>query len=173
MHCSLIICNQAINATVLLRSYLCQCQYKALPIFKRPLTIPWQNLCSTITFVLFRSAFFLESADSPIAPKAVWRFCIDYIQLWAVVVCKLPSCTKVQSCPPTSSLQLLKTLFGSQVLVFLRGESQESLECHMVSPKSLSPCPPPHVGTQAPKLGPSALVHCAICWWVHNQTLQM
>ena len=77
---------------------------------------------------------------SPTAPKAVWRFCIDYIQLWAVVVCKLPSYTKVQSCPPKSSLQLLKTLFGSQVLVFLRGESQESLECHMVSPKSLSPC---------------------------------
>ena len=31
---------------------------------------------------------------------------------------------------------------------------------------------PPHIGTQAPQVEPSALISCAICWWVHSQPLQ-
>ena len=42
------------------------------------------------------SQLFVGSGDFPnYPPKAVWRFCVDHIQLWAVAVYKLPSQTKV------------------------------------------------------------------------------
>ena len=75
---------------------LCQYQYKSpANIFKAsrepltnfhgrplPLSCPGQPSFSDVLI-------------SPIASKSVWRICVDVIQLWAIVVCKVQYQTKV------------------------------------------------------------------------------
>ena len=90
---------------------LCQCQYKAPEnIFKDPRN----HLTKNYGLLLLLSSPVLLSFSgvliSQIAPKAVWRICVDHIQLWAIAVCKLPLQTKVAIMPTDFRLVIIETI---------------------------------------------------------------
>ena len=75
--------------------------------------------------------------------KVVWRMCAAHIQLWAVVVCKLPSQTKVAFKPNNIRPVIIEykyMLLGSQVSSFLRGRYRELVDCHKVPYNSPTSC---------------------------------
>ena len=70
---------------------------RSLTIFKGLPATSWlvdHHVCPFPVSILSREYSLSWVLISPTAPKAVWRICVDHIQLWAVVVCKLPSQTK-------------------------------------------------------------------------------
>ena len=72
-----------------------------------------------------RSTFFLGMLVSPVTPKAVWRICVDRIQLLAVVVRQLLSATKVIIMSTVIWPVIIEIVFGSHILGFL-GENVEN-----------------------------------------------
>ena len=67
-------------------------------------------LWSTITFVQSQSTFFSGVLISPTAPKAVYRICVDHIQLWAVAVCELRSQNKFEIMPTNNRPLLVENI---------------------------------------------------------------
>ena len=90
------LCHRFALQLVEICQYICQYQYKALGIHKRPL-VTHLTICYGRPSPLYCPSQPSSSGVliSPIAPNAVWHICVDHIQLWAVTVCKWPSQTKV------------------------------------------------------------------------------
>ena len=75
---------------------------------------------------------------SPIAPKAVWRFCVDHIQLWAIAVCKLLSENIVLIMPTTTQPVIMENDIQFYGLGLCQREMPRTLwqmECHRVPSK--------------------------------------
>ena len=68
---------------------------------------------------------------SPIDPKAVYRICVDHIQLWIVAVCKLHFQNKMVIIPANTQPVIIENT--ALFLGFHRGRCPESLEYHKVS----------------------------------------
>ena len=98
-----------------------------LTISKRHLVTPWHRR-SMIIFSSPSQPFFYQVLIFPIAPKAVYRICFDHIQLWAVVVCQLPSQTKLVIMSTNIRPVIIKIVFSSRIVGFLRGRCRELLE---------------------------------------------
>ena len=122
---------------------LCLCQYRALEILKRPLATLWQTFMVDHHFGPVPTSLLSPACWFPqFAPWAVWHICVDHIQLWAVVACKLPSQTKEVIVPINNRPVIIKNIvqlsgFGR---VLRGGDNENHWSVTRRNVKSPTPC---------------------------------
>ena len=125
---------------------LFQYQYKhnaLVNIKQRVLLRPFKKLNYDRPPPLSSHTYFsvLGVLTSSIAPKTMWCICVDYIRIWAIAVCKLPSQSKIEIKPTHIWSVIIENMVRFSCLgLFQRRENIQIycnvIRCHLKCPTS-------------------------------------